>query len=454
MPEGLQRWHGLGHAMWLVEVAGLRLLFDPLLPAGPGEPIFGDVFTLDPPRVVDEEALRPDFILVSHRHPDHFDVRSLHRLAARDPDTVVLTSDALVEQTARQLGFRQVARVAPGHRVELAEGVQICTTPSFGEEVEWGAVVAVGATRVFNQVDTVLRSPEQATSTLRSALTELDAPADAVCDLALVRWQPALEIHAAMGWATGFPTRAYGRLLDELAALPARVLVPSAGGLRHHTAYDVMNDGVYPLDEARFLRDMARRRPDAELLGGTTGDVLVVTPDGVGREASTLAEVTARLPPPAFRPHRGVPPLVDRDPRPSSELRALIDGWLDEVLTPALGSFGERRLVLELVYADTIEHHRWTHGGPARGFDADYDLLNAIVASSLADVITGRRHWGEPLLGGELRVAQRTYDVDPQRGLASAPVPPVFLYAGLSYAESHEAWIEHQLAVLSQRPSQ
>ncbi len=448
MPEGVQRWHGLGHAMWLGEAAGLRLLFDPLLPAGPGEPIFGDLFTLDPPRVVDEAALRPDFILVSHRHPDHFDVPSLHRLAMRDPDSVVLTSDALVEETARRLGFRQVARVAPGHRVALADGVQICTTPSFGEEVEWGAVVAVGATRVFNQVDTVLRSPEQATTTVRAALTELGAAADATCDLALVRWQPALEIHAAMGWATGFPARAYGRLLDEVAALPARVLVPSAGGLRHQPAYEAMNDGVYPVDETRFLRDLARRRPHAELLGDTTGDVLVVTPGGVRREASALVEVTERKPPPAFLPHRGMPPLVDRDPRSPSEHRAVITPWLDQVLVPALGPFGERRLGLEIVYADATEHHTFTHEGRGRGFDADYDLLNAIVASSFADVIAGRRHWGEPLLAGQLRVAQRTYDVDAERGLSTAPVPPVFLYAGLSYEASHEAWVEHQLAAL------
>lgn len=448
MAKGYQRWHGLGHATWLVEAGGLRLLFDPLLPSAPEGPVFGDVFALDPPRRVDEAALRPDFVLVSHRHPDHFDVPSLHRLALADPDTVLLTSDGLVEKTARRLGFRQVACVAPGHRIAL-EGVEICTTPSQGAEVEWGAVVASGATRVFNQIDTVLRGPEEARNTLRGAMDVLGAPSHSPCDLSLVWWQPALEIHAAMGWASGFPTKSYRRLLDEVAALETRAFAPSAGGLRHHTPYASMNDGVYPVDELRFRRDLMRRRPDARVLAETAGTRFEVRPEGIDRAPSPLVEVTARPSSPIFRPDRGVPPLCDPDPRPAASLRPQVERWLKHELTPALEAYRGRRLVLEVVYADAIDHHRWPGGG--HDFDPDYDLLNAVVGSSLADVIAGRRHWGEPLLGGHLRVAQRTYDVNEGRGLTPVALPPVFLYAGLSYAASQEAWVEHQLAELGVR---
>ncbi|MEQ9324729.1 MAG: hypothetical protein RIF41_36525, partial [Polyangiaceae bacterium] len=76
-----------------------------------GETHHGDVFELRPRRRIDEAALAADFVVVSHRHPDHFDVASLHRLAQLDRDSVVLTSDPLVERTARAVGFSTVARV-------------------------------------------------------------------------------------------------------------------------------------------------------------------------------------------------------------------------------------------------------------------------------------------------------------------------------------------------------
>ncbi|HWB81460.1 MAG TPA: MBL fold metallo-hydrolase, partial [Nannocystaceae bacterium] len=100
----------LGHAMWLCEAAGLRLLTDPLLAATH----HCGVFEVVPRREVDAAALRADFVLVSHRHPDHFDVASLDRLAQLDPDSVVVTSDELVAWAARALGFTSVRVVAPG----------------------------------------------------------------------------------------------------------------------------------------------------------------------------------------------------------------------------------------------------------------------------------------------------------------------------------------------------
>jgi hypothetical protein len=107
--------------------------------------------------------------------------------------------------------------------------------------------------------------------------------------------------------------------------------------------------------------------------------------------------------------------------------------------------------VLEVVYPD--DHVAFTFAvGPAsrpavaieRRFDADYDVLDTIAASYLVDVLEGRRHWGEPLLGGMLRASLRAYEVSSE-GLARTEVAPIFLYYALSYDESHERWIEHQL---------
>jgi L-ascorbate metabolism protein UlaG (beta-lactamase superfamily) len=96
----------LGHASWLVEAEGLRLLFDPVL----GPTHHGGVFEAWPRRSVDEGALAPDFVFVSHAHADHFDVPTLSRLLARDEDLVVVTPDPLVAWAARALGCARGAR--------------------------------------------------------------------------------------------------------------------------------------------------------------------------------------------------------------------------------------------------------------------------------------------------------------------------------------------------------
>src|SRR5262245_2856125 len=131
-------WIYLGHAMWLARAGELRILFDPLLDG----PHHGGVFEVTPPRTIDVHALRPDFIVVSHQHPDHFDVASLRALAALDPESVVLTADALVADTAERVGFRTVSRLEALQRVELSEA-RLFTTPSAaGDTVEWGGIVA------------------------------------------------------------------------------------------------------------------------------------------------------------------------------------------------------------------------------------------------------------------------------------------------------------------------
>lgn len=62
------------------------------------------------------------------------------------------------------------------------------------------------------------------------------------------------------------------------------------------------------------------------------------------------------------------------------------------------------------------------------------------------DVLDGRRHWGDLLLGGHLRACSRAYDVG-ERGLVRARVTPIFLYEALSYSASVERAVEHELRI-------
>jgi L-ascorbate metabolism protein UlaG (beta-lactamase superfamily) len=94
----------VGHATVLAELAGTRLLTDPLLGSG----ILHVRRTVPAPTV---EALQPlAAILISHAHRDHLDRRSLRLLAGECP--VIVPQG--IGQTAR--------RGATGEVIELAEG--------------------------------------------------------------------------------------------------------------------------------------------------------------------------------------------------------------------------------------------------------------------------------------------------------------------------------------------
>ena len=101
----------LGHATVLIELEGVRLLFDPLLR--------GRVLHLRrqvPP--VDESVFAgPDAVLISHSHHDHLDLASLRRLG-RDTRLIV-PSGAGVWLASK--GFTNVSEVDVGDILKVAE---------------------------------------------------------------------------------------------------------------------------------------------------------------------------------------------------------------------------------------------------------------------------------------------------------------------------------------------
>ncbi len=444
--------------MWLVQAAGLRLLCDPLL----GPEHHCGVFETVPRRTVDAAALRPDFVLVSHAHPDHFDVPSLHRLARLDPDAVVVTPDALVAWAARTLGFRTVHQLPPGQQVQL-DGVQLVTTPSQGAD-EWGLVVAADGAVVWNQVDAVLRDPEHVRQVLATVLPAVQA---AAIDLALVRWQPMLEIAAVLGQRTAFPYAAYADLLAQVAAVQAHAVVPSANGAAHVPSSRWLDGFVFPVPERRFLADVPRVSPGTSALPFCVGGRYRVQSGAVEldpRGAAQLLDCEPAQPDPRrYRPF--VMPDV-QDPNSGDHepamMRAAVDAWIRETLATALARAWPRmgvtttlRFGVEVVFADARDCFT-LHVGPQgarveRTLDDDWDLLNVVAGSMLWEVIVGRRHWGDVLLAGGLRAATRAYSIESD-GLVLAHVGETFLYYALSYDRAVERAVQWQVASLVDQP--
>ncbi|MEJ7732858.1 MAG: MBL fold metallo-hydrolase [Polyangiaceae bacterium] len=447
-------WRWLGHAMWLVDAGGLRIAFDPLLEASH----HGGVFETFPGRRVDAAGLRPDFVVVSHRHPDHFDVASLRALAAADADTVLLSPDTLVVEAGRRLGFRTAHVVPPGTLVELP-GVRMCTTPSVDAE-ECGALLGHAGVTVWNQVDSAPGDAARIAEVVAAALGAVGRPAAASVDLAMLRWQPLREVAAALGETTAFPFDVYGALLDEAAAAGARAVVPAAAGVRHASWCGDLNGSVYPISEARFRADLSRRAPGTRVMAATLGGRYCVGPDGVELHEAPLPswlDVAAPAPDPrAYLPLEW-PPLRDAHGDGASEVRArrVVDDWVLSRLTPALRAAWSGAaagvglsFVLDVVFAGGRD--AWTVRVDASGarvtreLDPEWDVLDRASGALLCDVIEGRRHWGDLLLSGSLRGLSRAYRVD-AHGLIPLPVAPLFVYHAISYEESVRRAIEHQV---------
>lgn len=445
-------WHHLGHACWLAEASGLRLLFDPLIESRH----HGGVFELHPRRTLDVAALAADFVFVSHRHPDHFDLASLRLLCTHDADTVVVTSDPLVERCARRIGFRDVRVIGEGTHVAL-DGVRLVTTPSIDPgTIEWGMMVAADDAVVWNQVDTVHASADAVRSTVSRSLGALEARE---VSLALVRWQPLLEINAQISGRAMFPHEHYAAIVEQVAAIDARAVVPASAGAVHAPPFGAMNHLVYPVPEERFLGDLAVRLPGVQAFPARTGATFHVDPDGVsfasdGARALIASMEESHADPRVFRPFV-IETIVDPnlDDRAEETMRDTIERWVRAELAPALIRPTEGRartsLVLEVVLPTGSDAFTITlSDGDARierRFDDDYDALVSIAGSMLCDVIEGRRHWGDPLLAGLLRSSTRMYQVDSQ-AIRPQRFASIFLYYALDYERSVVSALEHSLS--------
>lgn len=101
--RGLHGVTWIGHATFLVNVGGLRVLTDPIF-----APRLATVVRNVPPGVAPEALPEIDVVLVSHNHRDHLDLPSLRRLRGRPLHLVPVGVGA----TLRRAGLERVEELA------------------------------------------------------------------------------------------------------------------------------------------------------------------------------------------------------------------------------------------------------------------------------------------------------------------------------------------------------
>jgi L-ascorbate metabolism protein UlaG (beta-lactamase superfamily) len=263
----------LGHATMLIEIAGTRILTDPL--------VFERLLILRRVGSRLDPALHRDLdaVLISHLHVDHLHIRSLLQIGRET--RVIMPAGG--ERLLRDQGFTRVEGVRPGDTVAVGP-VQVTATfakhdgkrPPLGPVAPaLGFVLEEGTTKVYFAGDT-------------------DA-FPAMAELA-----PDLDVAMLPVWGWG-PRLGHGHMNPRRAAKALRLLAPRyAIPIHWGTLWPFGMGRVVPgrltdppLEFARFAR---RYAPGVRVLLTPPGEPVSFDPDGPDPGLRTLRAKPPRAP--------------------------------------------------------------------------------------------------------------------------------------------------------------
>jgi L-ascorbate metabolism protein UlaG (beta-lactamase superfamily) len=119
----------VGHATFLIQVAGRNILTDPVWSERASPVPFAGPRRYNPPGIPFDDLPPIDAVLISHNHYDHLDIPTLVRLWQRDRPKIVapLGNDAIIRAQASDV---VVTALDWRDRTELAPGVQAFVEPA------------------------------------------------------------------------------------------------------------------------------------------------------------------------------------------------------------------------------------------------------------------------------------------------------------------------------------
>lgn len=238
----------IGHASIFVETQDHKFLMDPVL----WDPHQEGLFDVCPQREVLHDLI-PEFdvLIISHKHLDHFDIRSLAYLP-KDVE-VIIPKDPLIERSLRKLGYSKIYPLGDFRELKIGN-TKIMTTRSENRVPEFGIILADETGVFWNCVDTELIPP-----TIATVLEHYPK-----IDFLLATWQPMMESNFQSNESLEFPYHSYGQVLYNINLINPASVAPGANAFKYIDGGSWLNQIVFPVTREKFCEDVGKVCPSVE----------------------------------------------------------------------------------------------------------------------------------------------------------------------------------------------
>jgi L-ascorbate metabolism protein UlaG (beta-lactamase superfamily) len=416
----------IGHASLLIQSKETTIVTDPVWSDYQWE----ELQVLCPSIVLKWDKIPPvDVLNISHRHQDHFDVRTLAYLAQNDrilkPDATILApNDEILVDVLKELGFKNIRVVTDFEPMQFKD-VTLTPTPSRNQistsedyYPEHGLLVNDGEVTVWNEVDTLV-DPETIDH-IRELYGQID--------LAHVRFVPLIEGNFSYHKQTNLPLSEYCTFLNVVKTLGPKMVVPGAAFFRYRDEIGFLNQYSFPTTMEQFIRDLATFCPEVPCSSFLHGDVMYVTTDGVRIEKQSSDFVCIRENDGhrvAFKPVMEVPPIRTRttDPKQHKREMNVIRDFIENRLmgrilkSNMLGGWLHWQVVYQLEVFGQEDSEVWSIDFAQdklrvqKGDLGKINIYEGIGSSELYALIEGTTSWDYVTLCGNYRTFNNIYRV-------------------------------------------
>ena len=417
----------VGHACLLIQSGETTILTDPVWSKYQWE----ELQVLCPSIVLEREKVPPvDVLNISHRHQDHFDVRTLAYLARNEriitPDTIILApADSLLLDVLNELEFKNIKVVKDFESIKVKD-VTLIPTPSRNQlstsedhYPEHGLIVNDGEVTIWNQVDTLV-SPEIIES-IRQLYGQID--------FAHVRFVPLIEGNFSYHKQTELPLNEYCTFLNAVKTLAPKMVVPGAAFFRYRDEIGFLNKYSFPTTIEQFIRDLEGFCPEVPCKSFLHGDVAHITKDGVRIEKQSsdfvrMQEDDSHLA--TFKPVMEVPAIKSQtiDLAEHEREMKVVENFIENCLlerilnSELLGGWQHWQIVYQLEVFGQEGSQPWSidFANPDKpqlhkGDIGKINLYEGISSSELCALIEGSTSWDYVTLCGNYRTFNNIYRV-------------------------------------------
>ena len=417
----------VGHACLLIQSKETTILTDPVW----FDYLWEEINTLCPSITLNKDKVPPlDVLNISHRHQDHFDVRTLAYLVKNEkiltPDTLVLApQDNLLLDILNELEFKNIKVVTDFEPIKIKD-VTITPTPSRNQLStaedpfpEHGLLVNDGEVTIWNQVDSLV-NPE-----IIQQVGELYGQIDFFHS----RFVPLIEGNLSYNKPLTLPISEYCTFLNIVKALNPRFVVPGSAAFRYRDELLFMNQVSFPITQDQFLRDLEAFCPEVSKAPFFPGDIAHISKEQVEikKQSSDFVQVReddSHLI--TFKPQAYVPVITTQTTDPTEHKREMqvVDDFIGNCLlervlkSELLEGWKHWQIVYQLEVFGQDKPQAWTvdfsqSGEPKlhKGDIGKINIYEGISSSELCALVEGKTSWDYVTLCGNYRTFNNIYRI-------------------------------------------